>query len=123
MDDTDLTDDQLAQLTQLGIVPGKQDNLNQQMKLAMALRGTAMPGMNGGFGSRVQTAPNPLQYLSSGLQQVMGARQMKKIQGQQSDLLNQQAAGRLMMAKLLRGKNVPPATLPTGPQDEDPGDQ
>jgi hypothetical protein len=110
-DDSGLSDDELQQLTQLGIIPGEQGDLQNQLKLAQALRYSEGPGMSGNWNSRVQTAPSPLAVLNSAAQNVQGGLQMGQIHQKQAQLRQQQAAGRLMMAKLLRGRN-PTAAIP-----------
>lgn len=124
MDDTDMTDEQLQQLTQLGIIPDKQKTLENQMKIAQALRYQQSPGMSGNWGSRVQTAASPLAMIAHMAQQYQGGQQMKQNQAKQDALLDQQAKGRFMMAKLLNGRNRGLGGLPgaLAGQDQDPGD-
>jgi len=108
MGDDQLSDADIDQLTQLGIVPEKQKNLEKQLELAQALRYAPMPGMVGGYGSRVQSAPSPMAIAAGVGQNVMGGMKEHQIMQQQNDLMQQQARGRAMMAKLLRGRMQTP---------------
>jgi hypothetical protein len=53
---------------------GQERDLDRQAKIADELRNAATPGMRGGSG-RVQTAANPLEMLSTGLDRFRGNQQ------------------------------------------------
>lgn len=103
MDESNLSDEQIQQLMQLGIIPQQQDILGKQLQLAQGLRYSQGP--QGRDSGRVYTAPNPLEVAMHNIQQYQAGKQMQDIQQKQQDMLRKQALGRAALAKLLYGQH------------------
>jgi len=67
---------------------GQERDLDRQAKLADELRNEATPGMRGG-GGRVQTAANPLEMLSTGLDRYRGNQQDTDVAAKRNDLFEE----------------------------------
>jgi len=70
---------------------GQERDLDRQAKMADELRGTATPGMRGGSG-RVQTAANPLEMLSTGLDRFRGNQQDANVAADRNRLFEERMA-------------------------------
>ena len=93
----ELSDDDLAQLIQLGVIPEEQAQLMKQAQQAQMLQQRPGPQMRG-EGGRVQTAANPLEFIGAGLQQYAGMRNEKKAMSKLDELRKQQLQGRQLYA-------------------------
>jgi hypothetical protein len=103
----DMTDEQIQQLMELGVIPEQQNGLQQQMDIAKKLRYDNMPQMRG-EGGRVQTAANPLEFLASGIQGYKAGKDMDELRKKQDGLLQQQVQGRKLFYQALRGNRGQP---------------
>lgn len=110
-----MSEEELQQLMDLGMIPGKQDALAQQLAQATAMRNAKGPEGRGYAG--VYTAANPLEHLAHAAQGIKAGRDMERIQKEQNDLLQQQTAGRSQFMKAMYGKKPPIYTAPLDPED------
>ena len=101
----DLSDDDIQQLMDAGVIKDKNDLLNMQLKQATALRNAPLPG--GRDSGKVFTAASPLEMLAGGLQRRQAMGQMGNIQQQQTDLLNKLAAARGLYGSAIGGRKPP----------------
>lgn len=108
----DLSDADLEQLMALGIIPDKQSGLQDQLTQAQKLRYGSMPEMRG-EGGRIQTAANPLEFLTAGVQGYRAGKDIDKLRKEQADLLKQQTQARKLFFDRLRGRTPP--ISPSGP--------
>ncbi len=92
----ELSDEDLAKLVELGLIPEQQAQLAKQMQQAQMLQQRPGPEMRGN--GRVQTAANPLEFIGAGLQQYAGIRKEKDLQKKLDDLQKQQLMGRQLYA-------------------------
>lgn len=116
MDDfEDLTEEEIAQLMELGIIDDQMSTLDKQMSMAQSIRDRPGPEMRGNH--RVQTAANPLEFVGQGIQQYKANKQLEDIANKQGALLDKQMAGRQAFLKGLRGPQRPPGLGPM-PQDD-----
>lgn len=113
----DLSDEDLAQLIQLGVIPEEQAQLLKQQQQAQMLQQRPGPEMRSN--GRVQTAANPLEFIGAGLQQYAGIRKEKQALEKLDELRKQQVQGRQLYAdKLLdtpyrrQSMTVPMQTAP-----------
>ncbi len=95
----DLSDEDIAQLIQLGVIPEEQAALLKQQQQAQMLQQRPGPEMRGN--GRVQTAANPLEFIGAGLQQYAGMRKEKQATGKLDELRKQQLMGRQLYANKL----------------------
>lgn len=95
----ELSDEDLAQLIQLGVIPEEQAQLLKQQQQAQMLQQRAGPEMRSN--GRVQTAANPLEFIGSGLQQYAGMRKEKQALSKMDELRKQQLQGRQLYADKL----------------------
>lgn len=100
-----LTEEQLQQLIELGIIPDQQSYLSEQMEQANAVRNREGPQMQGN--GRVQTAANPLEFLGQGIQKYQAGKDLKDIGKKREDLLNKQVIGRKALLDAIRGRRGP----------------
>ena len=98
----EMTDEQLQQLMELGIIPDQQGQLSEQMALAQKLRHGNTPQMR--QGSRVSTAAHPLEFLAAGLEGHKAGKQMEELSKQQAELLRKQVEGRKLFFQQLQGQ-------------------
>lgn len=112
----DFTPEQLQALIELGLAPEEMEALQQQMAQAEALRSSELP--QGQMAGRVFVAPNPLQYLATGVDRYKGAKQMQGLEGQRKDLIGKTNTSRKSymdaVIAMLRPQNGTPA--PSGMQ-------
>jgi hypothetical protein len=92
----DLSDEDIAKLVELGMIPDQQAQLAKQMEQARQLQNPQMPGMRGN--SRVQVAASPLEYIAPVVGAIRGRRQEKDLQSQMDALRKQQLQGRQLYA-------------------------
>lgn len=104
MDDfTNLTDDQIQQLIQLGVIPDEQTDLQKQMDQADALRYASAPEgryVRGGL----YVAASPLEHIARAAQGIKAGRDLDRLRDQQQSLLQQQVSGRQAFLDALRGR-------------------
>lgn len=100
-----LSEEELQQLMELGVIPQKQDALALQLAQATKLRNAAGP--EGRDSGRVYTAANPLEHLVHAAQGIRAGSDMKRLEKEQQDLANAQVAGRSQFLKALYGKKPP----------------
>jgi hypothetical protein len=102
-----MSEEELAQLVQLGVIDENMAENARQMKLAEQLRyGTAGPeGRNAG---RVYVAANPLEHLGRGLEQWNAQKRMKELEAQRGEMQGKQTQARGTYWDLLRGQRQKP---------------
>jgi hypothetical protein len=104
MDDfSDLSEEEIQQLIDLGVIDDENTTLDKQMKYAQAMRNKAGPDMRGN--GRVMVAANPLEFAVQAYQGYQSGKEIKDIKARQEQLLQKQSAGRNTFLKGLRGKN------------------
>ena len=117
----ELSDEDIQKLIALGIIPDKQNDIQDQLKLAEKLRygPNSMPQMR--QTGQVATAANPLEFLAYGMQGYRAGQDIKELRKQQNNLLQEQVAGRLKYYQQLLRKPqdrmpdpnmVPDSTIP-----------
>lgn len=109
MDLNGLTDQEIQDLMDLGIIPDQQDALKQQMATAEQLRYHNQPEMR--QGQRVSTAANPLEFAVNAWQGIQAGKDLNKLKDQQAELLRKQSEGRGLFYKKLRGEPPPDPML------------
>jgi hypothetical protein len=98
----DLTEDEIAQLMQLGALPEEQKSLIDQLSSARELRNREGPqGIDTG---RVFTAANPLEHAAHAYQGIKAGRQIDDLLKKQQEILLKQTDGRSAFLKALRRK-------------------
>lgn len=95
----ELSDDELAQLIQLGVIPEEQAQLLKQQQQAQMLQQKGLP--EGRQAGRVYVAPNPLEFVGAVGNAIKAQHQEKDIQGQLDALRKQQVQGRQLYADKL----------------------
>lgn len=101
-----MSEDELAQLVQLGVIDENMAENARQMKLAEQLRYQGMPeGRNSG---RIYTAANPLEFLGTGLQQYQAMKRQKELEKQRGEMQGKQTQARGTYWDLLRGQRQKP---------------
>jgi hypothetical protein len=122
MDDfSDLSEEEIQQLIDLGIIDDETGMLDKQMKYAQSMRNAPGPEMRGN--GRVMVAGNPLEFAAQAWQGIRSGNEIKDIKARQEELLRKQSAGRQTFLKGLRGKNQQMQQDPYagyGPQPYDP---
>lgn len=102
MDDfSDLTDEDIQALMELGVIPEQSQGLQSQMEQAQYLRNRKGP--QGTDTGRVYVAANPLEHLAHALTGIKAGKELDRLRGEQQDLLSQQVAGRKLFFDKLRG--------------------
>lgn len=115
----ELSDEQIQQLMDLGIIPDKQDILLDQIKQAQSLRyGSKAPEMRGQAGG-YSTAASPLEFLAYTLQGRQANKELEQLRAKQEELLKQQASGRKDYFRHLYPKRQP--STPLSPYDMEGG--
>lgn len=99
----EMSDEQIQQFIALGIIPDQQSALDRQMAIAEKLRYGQGPQMRG-EGGRVQTAANPLEFLSHGIQGYKAGKELDTLRKKNEDLLQQQVQGRKSFYQALRNR-------------------
>lgn len=113
MDRNDFTPEQLQQLIALGAIPDEQKDMDLQMIQAQKLRNTESP--QGQLAGRVYVAANPLEHLAAGIDKYQGAKQMKKLYGQNRDMRTRQTDARMLyLQKMMGAGGQPPMGTPPG---------
>jgi len=92
----ELSDEDLAKLVELGLIPEQQAALAKQAQQARMLQQTAMP--EGRSNGRVYTAANPLEFIGHGLQQYAGIRKERQAEEKMDELRKQQLQARQLYA-------------------------
>jgi hypothetical protein len=114
----ELSDEELQQLIELGIIPEQTSSLDKQIATAEALRYGAGPEMRGN--GRVQTAANPLEFLAHGLQGYRAGKDLEELRNQQAEMLRQQTEGRkLFYRKMFPGTQQDPGLGPMPTDSEE----
>ena len=90
----------MQRLSEAGIFPDEMDLLGAQMKRAQALRQT--PSAQGREVGNTYVASSPLEHLATGLQRVIGQRDVNATTGQQTDALGRMRANAVALAQALR---------------------
>lgn len=112
----DLSEEEIQQLIQLGIIPEQQGILAQQIAQANALRNSPGPEMRGN--GRIQTAANPLEFLAKGMQEYKTTKELKELRKQQQDALQEQVRGRrTFLSALNRNRSAPSMYSENAPVD------
>ncbi len=102
----DLTEDEISQLMELGVIPEEQKSLAEQLFQARELRyGQGPQGIDSG---RIFTAANPLEHAVHAYQGIKAGRQIDELLKKQQENLLKQTEGRSAFLKALRRK---PATI------------
>lgn len=96
-----LSEEQLQQLIELGVIPDQQDALSEQYMQANAVRNSAGPEVRGN--GRVMVAANPLEFLASGVQKYQAGKDIQEIGKKREDLMDKQTAARKALLDALRG--------------------
>lgn len=104
MDDFEnLTDYQIQQLIQLGVIPDEDNVLNQQIQQAQSLRNSQAP--QGGYSrGGVYTAASPLEHIARAAQGIKAQHDLKDLYARQQELFDSQVAGRQAYLDALRGR-------------------
>jgi hypothetical protein len=98
----DLTEDEIAQLMELGAIPEEQKSLAGSLAEARELRNRQGPqGIDTG---RVFTAANPLEHAVHAYQGIKAGRQIDDLLKKQQESLLKQTEGRSAFLKALRRK-------------------
>lgn len=100
-----LSEEELQQLMDLGVIPQKQDALALQLAQATKLRNS--PGPQGRDSGRVYTAASPLEHIAHAAQGIKAGRDMKRVEQEQKDLMASQVQGRSQFLKAMYGKKPP----------------
>lgn len=100
-----MTEEDLNQLMELGIIPKKQDALAQQLAQATAIRNSAGP--EGRDSGRVYTAASPLEHAAHAFEGIQARKDIKRITKEQQDALDEQSSGRKAFVKAMFGKKPP----------------
>lgn len=121
VDIENMSDEEIQQLVNLGILPGEQDILAKQMEQADLMRNAEGPEGRT-FRNNIFQAANPLEHLGAGLKNFAGQRDAMRIQDEQRGLLGKQAEGRAKFFDLLRQKKAAPPIPPAPPGPYTPVD-
>lgn len=114
-----LSEEDLQQLMDLGVIPQKQDALAVQLAQATKLRN--QQGPQGRDSGRVYTAASPLEHIAHAAQGIQAGREMKRIGQQQEQLAKDQVAGRTAFLRAMYGKK-PPISMAQMGLEIDPDD-
>jgi hypothetical protein len=87
-----LSEEDIQQLMELGVIPDQQSSLNDQIQQAQKIRNRGAP--QGYDTGRVYVAANPLEHLAYALQGIKAGRDIDKARSEQQKLLAQQIRGR-----------------------------
>lgn len=97
-----LTEDEIAQLMELGVIPEEQKSIADSLAQARELRyGQGPQGIDTG---RVFTAANPLEHAAHAYQGIKAGRQIDDLLKKQQENLLKQTEGRSAFLKALRRK-------------------
>lgn len=107
MDDlSNLSEADIMQLMELGIIPPQLEDLKQQMSLAQNIRDREAPG--GTYAGRVYVADSPLKHAAFALQGIKAGKDIDKARLEQQKLLAKQVAGRGTFFNKYRQPQVDP---------------
>lgn len=102
----ELSEDEIAQLMELGAIPAEQASLAESLSQARALRNREGPqGIDTG---RVYTAASPIEHAVRAYEGIKAGRQIDDLLKKQQENLLKQTEGRTAFLKALRRK---PATM------------
>lgn len=96
----DLSEEEIAQLMEMGALDDQMGILDKQLAQATALRNA--PGPEGRDSGRVYTAANPLEHLVHAAQGIQAGSQMEDLAKKQEAILGQQTSGRKAFLDALR---------------------
>jgi hypothetical protein len=102
LDLENMSEEEIAQLMELGILDDQGNILDKQLAQAQAVRNA--PGPEGRDSGRVYTAANPLEHIVNAAQGIKAGREIEDIAKKQEELLAQQTAGRKTFLDALRKK-------------------
>lgn len=89
----ELTEEEIAQLMELGIIPEELQQAQADMALANRRKTTPMPkGRN--VRGNIYVAANPLEFLGAGMERYRGQQEMDKARQLAEALRRKQVAGR-----------------------------
>lgn len=108
----ELSEEELQQLMELGVIPSKQDALAQQLSQATAIRNRQGPQSR--EAGRVVVAANPLEFAVHAYEGIQAKKDIEKLRKEQSDLLDEQVRGRSQFLRAMYGKKPP---IPMAPPD------
>lgn len=96
----DLTEDEIAQLMQLGAIPQEQASIAEQLSQARQLRNREGPqGIDTG---RIYTAASPIEHAVRAYEGIKAGRQIDDLLKKQQENLLKQTEGRTAFLKALR---------------------
>jgi hypothetical protein len=111
----EFTPEQLQMLMELGIIPEQLDEMQMQMKQAMALRDRGGP--EGRSAGRTYVAANPMEHIGEFMQKRNAKKELEALKAQTEALRQQQATSRGMYAnQLFRPGQPMQSQMPAGPQ-------
>lgn len=104
MDDlSNLSDEQIQQLMQLGIIPDEQNELQKQMEQAQSLKTAAAP-QGATVRNGIYVAASPLEHIARVAQGIKASKELDKLRDQQQSLLQDQVSGRQSYFDAIRGR-------------------
>lgn len=101
-----LSEEELQQLMDLGVLDDQGNLLGEQLAQAQAVRNS--PGPEGRDSGRVYTAASPIEHAVHAWQGIKAGKDIEKIGQQQQGLLAEQGAGRKTFLDALRRKKLTP---------------
>lgn len=109
-----LSDEDIQQLMELGIIPDQLEGLKGQMETAEKLR--SRRGPQGTDTGRVYVAASPLEHLSYALQGMKAGKDLDRMRAEQQALLKKQASGRsTYFNRMNEIQPVDPSVMRQGP--------
>lgn len=105
LDLEDLSEEEIAQLMELGILDDQQGILSDQLAQAQAMRNA--PGPQGRDSGRVYTAASPIEHAVHVYQGYKAGQDIKELADKQNAILDQQLQGRKSFLDALRRRNNP----------------
>ena len=97
-----LTEEEIAQLMELGALPAEQESLATSLSQARELRNRQGP--QGYDGGRVYTAASPLEHAAHAFQGIKAGREIDSLLKKQQENLLKQTEGRTAFLRALRRK-------------------
>ncbi len=115
MEDFDnLSEEDIQQLMELGILPDQLQGLQTQMESAQKLRDRRAP--TGTDTGRVYVAASPLEHAAYALQGIKAGKDLDKLRAEQQALLKKQTAGRgTYFNRMNEIQPVDPSVMRQGP--------
>jgi hypothetical protein len=109
-----LSEEEIQQLMELGVIPSEQDALAQRLAEATAIRKSEGPqGRNSG---RVYTAASPIEHAVHAFEGIQARKDIDSLTKKQQDLLDKQVAGRGQFLRAMYGKKPPIPMAPIDPE-------